>query len=340
MSKILELRQVSHAYNGPFVLRIPHLEIREGSITGLSGPNGSGKTTLLKLMSFMEKCRSGEICFRGRPAQPFASEVRSRVSLLTQEPYLLKRSVFDNIAYGLRLRGEKNGLAGDVSGALELVGLPASFAGRQWFELSGGEAQRVALAARLALKPDCLLLDEPTASVDAQSAGKIRQAIMLARREWGTTLVIASHNRYWLHGICDRLLFLHNGLLLDGGLENVLYGPWQDCQDGRSAKRLADDQLIYLPARPMPDGSAAISAEEIVFWGSGPAGEESNQLQGVIRGIFLENTAGKIRAQVLCGDQLFLVNLADDLLQKNKWLPGQQVTLRFPVTSITLLPPG
>jgi hypothetical protein len=90
----------------------------------------------------------------------------------------------------------------------------------------------------------------------------------------------------------------------------------------------------------MPDGSAAISAEEIVFWGSGPAGEGSNQLHGVIRCIFLENTAGKIRAQVLCGDQLFLVNLADDLLQKNKWLPGQQVTLRFPVTSLTLLPPG
>jgi tungstate transport system ATP-binding protein len=340
MANILELSRINHAYTGRFVLSIPHLEIEEGSIVGLSGPNGSGKTTLLKLMSFMEKSRSGQICFRGRPAEPFAGEVRSRVSLLTQEPYLLKRSVFDNIAYGLRLRGEKNGLAGDVTGALALVGLPASFAGRQWFELSGGEAQRVALAARLVLKPDCLLLDEPTASVDAQSAGKIRQAILLARREWGTTLIMASHNRYWLYGICDRLVFLHNGRLLAGGLENVLYGPWQDCRDGRSAKRLTDGQLIYLPDRPQPEGSAAISAEEIVFRDSGPGGEGINQLQGVIRGIFLENTAGKVRAQVLCGDQLFLVDLADDLMRKNKWLPGQQVTLRFPVKSITLFPAG
>ena len=337
MTDILELRQVSHGYNGSTVLQVPHLAVQQGAIVGLAGPNGSGKTTLLRLMSFLEKCRAGEICFRGQPAEPFSDRVRFRVSFLTQEPYLLKRSVFDNIAYGLKLRGEKNGLAKKVSAALDLVGLHQSFAGRPWFALSGGEAQRVALAARLALQPDCLLLDEPTAGVDMPSAEKISQAIFMAQREWGTTLVVSSHNRAWLHGICDRLIFLYNGTILPGGLENVLFGPWESLPDGRNGKRLADGQLILLPVPPPASGSFFIRPEDIIIRAAGMTNGPENRLTGVINGIFLATLPGQVRVEVRCADHLFEVTVAEELLRQSGWLPGRQVTLQFPVNAVTAI---
>ena len=90
-----------------------------------------------------------------------------------------------------------------------MVGLPPDkFSRRKWFELSGGEAQRVALAARLVLRPEVLLLDEPTSSVDVASAQRMHEAVLEAKNSWKTTLVIASHDQTWLHGVCDTYVDL------------------------------------------------------------------------------------------------------------------------------------
>lgn len=327
MAHIIELSNVAYAYNGRPILHIPHLEIEQGAIVGLAGPNGSGKSTLLKILGFVEKCGTGTVLFHGKNAVPFSDQVRFRVSLLCQEPYLLKRSVFDNIAYGLRLRGEKN-IRHEVESALELVGLPASFAMRHWFELSGGEAQRVALAARLALKPDCLLLDEPTASVDVQSAERIRQAIVMARRERGTTLVIASHNRSWLSDICDRILFLHNGRMLEYGDENILYGPWEGFPGGKYGKRLTDGQLLHLSAPGISD-SCLIPPDRITLFDGAEGGVTENMVSGRIAAIFQESTNGGIRLQIKCGELSLAVSAEKEFLVAKQWLPGQRVLVSF-----------
>jgi tungstate transport system ATP-binding protein len=101
-----------------------------------------------------------------------------------------------------------------VRRALEKVGLdPTRFSQRSWRELSGGEAQRVALAARLVLKPKVLLLDEPTANVDRESSELILRAVLDARNQWGTTLIIISHQLTWLRQIADHILALDYGRL-------------------------------------------------------------------------------------------------------------------------------
>ena len=188
---IYRIRRLIRRYNGQTALGVDDLALAPATITGLIGPNGSGKSTLLGLLAFVDRPSEGEILYQGRPAEPFSPEIRFQVTLLTQEPYLLKRSVFDNIAYGLRLRKETDHLRRRVFAAMEQVGLsPEAFSRRRWYELSGGEAQRVALAARLVLCPRVLLLDEPTASVDADSALRIKRAALAARERWGTTLVI------------------------------------------------------------------------------------------------------------------------------------------------------
>ncbi|EGB13922.1 ABC transporter related protein [Pseudodesulfovibrio mercurii] len=213
MSALVVLDHIRQRYSDRTVLDIEHLEFAEGTISGLAGPNGSGKSTLLCLLALLEPPAQGTITFLGRPAHP-GSAVTRQVSLLVQEPYLLKRTVFANVAYGLRIRG-KNDIPAKVFRALEIVGLdPGVFARRQWFELSGGEVQRVALAARLVIKPKLLLMDEPTASLDAKSAELIHQAALSARDEYGASLVVASHDMPWLKTLADHIHYLDEGRLV------------------------------------------------------------------------------------------------------------------------------
>jgi tungstate transport system ATP-binding protein len=209
------LKGISQAYNGRTVLNIDYLAIPRRSIIGLTGPNGSGKSALLRILAFLEDPVRGEVIFEGKPCSCRHNGVRRKVTLLTQEPYLLKRSVHANVAYGLKVRGKRN-TTDQVAQALKVVGLsPARFGQRSWHELSGGEAQRVALAARLILRPEVLLLDEPTANLDAESTKQIKEASLAARKEWGATLVLVSHDMNWLQSICDKILTLSDGLLTD-----------------------------------------------------------------------------------------------------------------------------
>jgi tungstate transport system ATP-binding protein len=211
---LFSLSDVAQAYAGRSVLEIAALDVGRGEAVGLFGPNGSGKSTLLRLLALLEAPLRGVVRFEGFPVSPADGAMRRRIALLPQEPYLLKRSVAGNVAYGLELRGEVD-IGRRVEQALRTVGLdPAAFARRSWQELSGGEAQRVALAARLVLSPTALLLDEPTASLDRESTERVKAAAYAARREVGATLVIASHDRRWLDSVCDRVLVLADGRIV------------------------------------------------------------------------------------------------------------------------------
>lgn len=212
---LIKLFNVRQRYGGRTVLSVERLSIEPGSIVGLAGPNGSGKSTLLRLLAFLEAPASGTLTFEGEPVSTKPNGVHRQVTLLVQEPYLLKRTVHANVAYGLKVRGATD-IPHRVNHALEMVGLdPETFADRQWYELSGGERQRVALAARLALRPKVLLMDEPTASLDGQSATLIRQAALSARKEYGASLVIASHDMAWLSAVSDHIVHLDQGEIKD-----------------------------------------------------------------------------------------------------------------------------
>ncbi|MCF8038522.1 MAG: energy-coupling factor ABC transporter ATP-binding protein [Desulfohalobiaceae bacterium] len=209
---IYQLYNIQQRYAGRLVLDIEHLKVDRGSILGLYGPNGSGKSTLLRIMALLEDPVAGRLIFQGMEVDTGDALVRRRITLLDQNPYLLKRSVRANVAYGLKVRGEKIDIQGKINRALELVGLPSEhFSERSWHQLSGGEAQRVALAARLVLHPEVLLLDEPTANLDEESTELIRRASLAAREKWSTTVILVSHDRSWLEGVSDRFLLMEKG---------------------------------------------------------------------------------------------------------------------------------
>lgn len=330
---IYELDNLVQRYDGRTALRLGALAVQAGSIVGLVGHNGSGKSTLLRLLAFVEAPVQGEIRFRGVPERPFSPGIRFRVTLLTQTPYLLRRTVFANVAHGLKLRGEKDRIPGRVRESLAMVGLPEdTFSHRLAHRLSGGEAQRAALAARLALRPEVLLLDEPTANVDAASTQRIKEASLKARKDWGTTLVIASHDWAWLHEICDDIVHLYNGRYVGLGAETVLAGPWQTRDDGLWEKVLADGQRLPV-SRPPSDASAAVLAGETIVIRPADVDDFGDagvfQIRGTVTRLARTRRNGLVAVSVMAGDASFSALMPADDILRHRLLPGMAVRLGY-----------
>jgi len=330
---LYQLEHINHSYNGRPVLCVDQWSVAEGTITCLCGPNGSGKSTLLKLLGFIESPTRGKISFKGRRADSYARHIRAGVTLLPQESYLLKRSVYKNIAYGLRIRGDRTEEARRIRQALSLVGLdPVEFAGRSWYALSGGEARRVALAARLVLRPRVLLLDEPTISVDAASAQLMKEAAIDAHRRWGATLIIASHDIEWLEDICHDIVYLFNGSILGQGRKTFIFGPWQRLPAGRVCRQLSEQQVFAAEGAP-PDTDGAVAALDpadlSIHSSAGSVPVEKNSLEGWVTRMAMEKNTGRRNISVSVGQTEFILYPDAAVLAKEGYQPGSRAWIAY-----------
>jgi len=213
---VYQLQSVNKAYNGRCVLHVDSLDIQRGEVFALVGPSGAGKSTLLRLLNFLEPPTSGTVRFLDVEFIPNSSmplELRRRVTTVFQRPILLNRSVRDNVSYGLRLRGRRNA-ARLVESTLEQVGLK-ELASQRARTLSGGEAQRVALARAMVLKPDVLLLDEPTVNLDPYNVGLIEEIVRALNQEQDTTLVLVTHNVFQARRLAQRVALLLEGQIIE-----------------------------------------------------------------------------------------------------------------------------
>jgi tungstate transport system ATP-binding protein len=210
---VFELRDIEVVYGSRTVLAVDHLAVPQDEALVIVGPNGAGKSTLLRLLNFLEPPARGEIRFRGQPVPyPAPLALRRQVTTVFQRPALLNRSVHDNISYGPRLRGrDPRAITQLLLERLSLEGLERASA----HSLSGGEAQRVALARSLAVEPEVLLLDEPTANLDPYNMGLVEGLIQELRTERRCTLVIVTHNVFQARRLADRIAMLHEGKLIE-----------------------------------------------------------------------------------------------------------------------------
>jgi tungstate transport system ATP-binding protein len=224
---LFKLQDISVAYEGRLVLDIPYLEIIKGEIFALVGPSGAGKSTLLRLLNFLEPPASGNIEFDGKTYEGGLAAplwVRRRVTTVFQRPMLLNQSVWNNVAYGLRLRSERNRDM-DIQAALTAVGL-TDMKNQRARTLSGGEAQRVSLARAMVICPDVLLLDEPTANLDPYNVHLIEKIMGQLNQESGTTLVLVTHNVFQARRLANRVGFLLDGKLVEvAEVENFFKEP-------------------------------------------------------------------------------------------------------------------
>jgi tungstate transport system ATP-binding protein len=199
---------------GDFCLAIDHLQLESGQIYLLEGTNGAGKSTFLHLLALLLIPSAGTLAFSGEEVREEAQRqrLRRRITLVEQQPYLFATSVYQNLAFGLRLRDVRGELQDRrIRKALEMVGL-AGFEERQVRTLSGGECRRVALARAMVLRPQLLLLDEPTAGLDREVL-PLFEDCLAALKEQGTTVVIASHDKDQSRRLDGIVLTLEQGRL-------------------------------------------------------------------------------------------------------------------------------
>lgn len=192
------------------------LDVYHGEMLGIVGPSGSGKSSLLRLLNRLDEPTSGTVFLDGQDYRQFSPrELRRRVGMVTQRPFLFPGNVAGNIRFGPLQRGEVVADE-DIARLLERVGLPG-FAGREVANLSGGEQQRVSLARALANHPEILLLDEPTSALDEQARTGVEQLICNLVKDTSLTCVMVTHDRDQARRMCDRVALLEAGRLIQYG---------------------------------------------------------------------------------------------------------------------------
>jgi energy-coupling factor transporter ATPase len=218
---VIKVKDLEHSYlkGTPLeyqALRKVSLQVQDGSVHGLLGATGSGKSTLIQHLNALLLPQNGTVKvaeFDLNSPEVDVKAVRRYVGLVFQNPenQLFEQYVGDEIAYGLRLAGEKEHLKEKVQQAMEKVGLDfEKFKDRLIFTLSGGERRKVALACTLALEPKILLLDEPTAGLDPSSRRSLMK-YLLRLREQGVTLLLSSHQMEDMALITDELTVMDHG---------------------------------------------------------------------------------------------------------------------------------
>lgn len=226
---ILETRSLTKTYAGTNVLKNISLTIEKGELLAIVGPSGSGKTTLLRILDLLDLPSSGKLFFNQIEAPISAPErlaLRRRIGIVSQQTTLFNSSVYDNIAYPLKIRHQtKNEIRQRVSDALALVGLK-EFERRKALTLSGGEMQRVALAQAIVFEPELLLLDEPTANLDPRNIALIENIISHVNHGSKITVVMATHNMFQAQQLADRAAVIREGELVGvGKVEEIFGGP-------------------------------------------------------------------------------------------------------------------
>lgn len=228
----ITISNLTKRYGKKEVLQIDKLSVCAGRITGIIGPSGAGKSTMLRILNLLEPATQGEVFYFGSKVSAWHSErmeVRRRMTMVFQKPALLDMSVYDNIAYGLRARKlDKKEIDTRVRSVLEVIGMD-ELSRQRAKTLSGGEAQRVAFARALVLKPDILFLDEPTANLDPANVELLESLITGLNRDVGTTVVIVTHNLFQAQRIADQAAFFYQGRLVEAGETSQLFqAPQQD----------------------------------------------------------------------------------------------------------------
>ena len=207
MAPLFELDRVALSRGGRPVLRDVSLEIGVGA-TALLGPSGSGKSSLLRLLNRLADPDSGAVRFHGQDVRELDPlELRRRACLVPQLPAPLPGTVADNVRYGPALAERE----ADVSRALALAGLDESYADRDASRLSVGEQQRVMLARALALEPEVLLLDEPTAALDEDAREGVERTLADLVRRAGASTVLVTHDRGQASRLADRTIEIRDG---------------------------------------------------------------------------------------------------------------------------------
>lgn len=299
---IYELKKVKKNW-GNFSLEIEKCSLEKGCIYAVIGPNGCGKSTFLNLLSLADRPSSGELFFKGNNLNCNDKEeclrVRRDISHLMQSPYLFKMSVQANVSYGLKIRGlPKDIINQKVKDVLCKLSL-SHLAKKNINCLSGGEAQRVALARTLVMDSEVFLLDEPTAYVDKQNIGLVENLLLSLSQDKKSTMVIATHSQGQAYRMSKNIISIIDGKIKDIAYENVFSGILKEGADGLKILNLAKEVSFKLNYDQEGSITIAIDPQDVILSNELFNSSALNRLYGEITK--LENINGSLRVFIDAG---------------------------------------
>lgn len=251
MSIILD--KVNYVYSEETAYRIQalkdvNLELLDGQFIGIIGHTGSGKSTLIQHLNGLMRATSGSIYFNGQDIYDSdydLRELRNRVGLVFQYPehQLFETTIFDDVCFGPK----NQGLGKDEAGlrafeALQNVGLPEELYYQSPFDLSGGQKRRVAIAGVLAMKPEVLILDEPTAGLDPAGRDEILDLVARMHRERGIMVILVSHSMEDVAKYVQRIIVMNQGQVMYDDIPRNVFRHYKELE----AVGLAAPQVTYV----------------------------------------------------------------------------------------------
>jgi len=319
---VIAVRTVYKRYGDREILKGISFDVQRGEALAVIGPTGAGKTTLLRIIDLLEKPTSGALYIDGvdtGASEKARLDIRRRIGVVFQKPVVFNASVYDNVAYGLKIRGEgRASLHQKVKRALEMVDL-SGYEDRRAQTLSGGETQRVALARAIVIQPEVLLLDEPSANLDPVSTAHVEKLILRIIQELNTTLVMATHDMSQGQRLADRIGVLMEGEILQTGepreifnrpkskeiaefvaVENVIDGIISSSREGVVSMEVGGKVIEGISSfDPGEEVCACIRAEEVTLALSKTPSSARNTFLGQI--IRIVSIGPLARVELDCG---------------------------------------
>ena len=271
MSIILD--HISYVYGGDTPLERKALDdvclqIPDGQFVGIIGHTGSGKSTLVQHMNGLLKATSGHIYFNGEDIydKDFSmKKLRSKVGLVFQYPehQLFEIDVFSDVCFGPKNLGlEKKEAELRAFDALRKVGLPMELYYQSPFELSGGQKRRVAIAGVLAMEPEVLILDEPTAGLDPRGRDEILHQVKQLQTETGMTILLVSHSMEDVAEYVDRIIVMNKGQVMYDDVPKAVFSHYKELEEIGLAAPQATSILHELKNRGFDVDTGATTIED------------------------------------------------------------------------------
>ncbi|MBT9151427.1 MAG: Sulfate/thiosulfate import ATP-binding protein CysA [candidate division WS2 bacterium] len=340
-----------------WILKDINLKVERGKISAIFGPTGAGKTTLLRIIGLLDKPTAGLVTINDLEVKPGIdnSLLRRKISMVLQKPVVFNSSVWENVAYGLRIRGLSYDLIKErVDTILNNFGLE-KYAWLNARKLSGGEMQKVALARAMVVKPEILILDEPTANLDIKTSGEVEEKIKDYVYSGKGTIIMSTHDLQQGQRLADHISVMHNGTITQYGdkgeifyhpqtievarfigFDNILTGTIVDRVNDLSLVKISEHSLEVISNEPIgSEVNICLRPEDITISINKPAGSARNTYLCEIKRVSYLNPLARIE---LDGNIPLICLITSSSARDLQLTSGKQVFASIKTTAIRVIP--